>query len=220
MKQIIIFLLVVILGFIAYDFYKDWDRFNAPNYEYSAADSVTIDYDYYDKMTVWNYEEAVQDLNNYVKWQWTANDIDVRSPEEDDLETQNAVTTYSKKLAKVKYLEQKLVSSANHKAKGLSNVQIKNLDYKELKSKMNTKSTANNPMLDLFKDQSEISKNLGSKSALIFEVQKLLIAKGYAIPLDGVFAQITSTALADFESKNNLYPDGKIDVLTFAALIK
>ncbi|WP_438969264.1 peptidoglycan-binding domain-containing protein [Nonlabens sp.] len=40
------------------------------------------------------------------------------------------------------------------------------------------------------------------------------------MPLDGVFAQITSTALADFESKNNLYPDGKIDILSFNALMR
>ncbi|GAK92920.1 hypothetical protein JCM19298_3408 [Nonlabens ulvanivorans] len=37
--------------------------------------------------------------------------------------------------------------------------------------------------------------------------------------LDGVFAKATMEALANFESKNNLFPDG-IDVLSFEALLK
>ena len=48
----------------------------------------------------------------------------------------------------------------------------------------------------------------------------MLINKGYEISLDGVFAKATSTALSEFEVKNNLYPDGKIDALTFHALMK
>ncbi|AGC77081.1 putative peptidoglycan binding protein [Nonlabens dokdonensis] len=218
MKQIIIFLLVLILGFVVYDVYKDWERFNAPDYNYATEE--TVDRNYYDKMTVWSYEEAVQDLNHFVKLQWTANDIDVRSPEDDDIETQNAVKTYSQKLAKVKYLEQKLVSSTEQKAKGLTNAEIKQMDLNEWKPKSDSNLDSKNILKQLFQDQSNISRNIGAKSALIYEVQKLLISKGYAIPLDGVFAQITSTALADFESKNNLYPDGKIDALTFASLIR
>lgn len=218
MKQVIIFLLVLILGFLVYDFYKDWERFHAPNYFYESSDEV--DLNYYDKMTVWDYEEATQDLNTYVKLQWTANDIDVRSPEKDNLETQNAVKGYAQKLAKVKYLEKKLVSSAIHKAEGLTNAEIKKINSNDFKSKSAPDGDPKQILKQLFSDQSAISKKLGSRSALIYETQKLLVAKGYAIPLDGVFAQITSTALADFESKNNLFPDGKIDVLTFEALLK
>lgn len=218
MKQVIIFLLALILGFLFYDFYKDWERFHAPNYFYESSDEV--DLDYYDKMTVWDYEEAIQDLNTYVKLQWTANDIDVRSPEKDNLETQNAVKGYAQKLAKVKYLEKKLVSSAIHKAEGLTNKEIKAMDYNDSKPNSSIKQDPKDSLKQLFKDQTSTSKTIGAKSALVYEVQKLLISKGYAIPLDGVFAQITSTALADFESKNNLYPDGKLDVLTFEALLK
>lgn len=217
MKQIIIFILVLILGFVAYDFYKDWERFHAPNYEYTTTNE--IDLNYHDQAMVWDYEEAIHEVNSYVKLQWTANDIDVRLPEDDDLETQQAVKTYSKKLAKIKYLEQKLTQSALMKKDGTTNDQVKKAENNITISTDNT-SQLNSPLLDLYHNYIDQSKNLGSRNALIFEVQKLLNKQGYEIPLDGVYAQITSTALTDFESKNNLYPDGKIDILSFNALMK
>ncbi|MEP0480303.1 MAG: peptidoglycan-binding protein, partial [Nonlabens sp.] len=122
MKPIIIFLLLCILGFVSYDFYKDWDRFHAPEYHYQTE--VVIDKDYHDSSVVIDYHAAIQDLNSYVKLQWTANDIDVRLPEEDDLETTLAVEKYAQKLARVSYLEQKLAQSARYKSKGWNNQQI------------------------------------------------------------------------------------------------
>ncbi|MEJ6792525.1 MAG: peptidoglycan-binding domain-containing protein [Lacinutrix sp.] len=53
----------------------------------------------------------------------------------------------------------------------------------------------------------------------MFELQKLLVKKGYSIPVDGVYESITSEALKSFEKKNNLYPDGKIDIMTLKALL-
>ena len=155
-----------------------------------------------------------------MKQQWTTNDIDVRMPEENDLETNQAVNIYSKKLAKINYLEKKLIQSAQMKKEGATNDQIKakenNTTIPDQKDSLQTVPA----LLELYKNQISISKNIGSKSALIYEIQKLLNSQGYAIPLDGVFAQITSTALADFESKSNLYPDGKIDILSFNALMR
>jgi hypothetical protein len=218
MKQIIIFILVLILGFVAYDFYKDWRRFQAPNYEYVSSEEV--DLNYHDQSVVWDYEEAIQDVNSFVKQQWTVNDIDVRMPEENDLETKQAVSIYSKKLAKINYFEKKLIQSAQMKKDGATDDQIKAKENNTTIPDQNDSLQTVQPLLELYKNQISISKNIGSKSALIYEIQKLLNAQGYAIPLDGVFAQITVTALADFESKNNLYPDGKIDILSFNALMR
>lgn len=217
MKPIIIFLLLCILGFISYDFYKDWNRFHSPEYHYKT--DLVIDDNYYDPSVVMYYHDAIEDLNSYVKLQWTANDIDVRLPEDDDLETTLAVKEYSQKLARVSYLEKKLEASASYKAKGWSNQQV--IDFEENHDTPEDIVLAQKRKLmqDLFKEEVLNSQEIGSKSTLIFEIQKVLISKGYSIEPDGVFAKATMEALADFESKNNLFPDGKIDVLTFEALM-
>lgn len=218
MKQLIILLLIIILGFIGYDFYKDWERFHAPNYHYTT--DVTIDNDYHDQTVVLDYNKAITDLNTFVKLKWTASDIDVRAPESDDLETSQAVQEYGTKLARVSCLEKKLAQSAAYKKQGWNNQQILDFENNRSTPAMITKNRKIDLLHQLFNQEVTASQRIGSRSALIFEIQKLLIDKGYDIPLDGVFAQITSTALADFETKNNFYPDGKIDALTFDALIK
>ncbi|WP_405379070.1 peptidoglycan-binding protein [Nonlabens sp. Asnod3-A02] len=217
MKPIIIFLLLCILGFISYDFYKDWNRFHAPEYHYQT--DATIDKDYHDSSVVMDYHAAIQDLNSFIKLQWTANDIDVRLPEDDDLETTLAVEKYAEKLARVTYLEQKLAQSASYKSNGWNNQQI--IDFENNHSSPEEIKTIKQKSLikQLYNNHWENSQRIGAKNVLIFEIQKKLIAQGYDMSLDGVFAKATMEALADFESKNNLFPDGKIDVLTFEALM-
>lgn len=217
MKQLIILILITILGFIVYDFYKDWDRFHAPEYHYSTE--AIIDEEYHNQDVVLMYHDAITDLNSFIKLQWTANDIDVRLPEDDDLETTLAVKEYAQKLARVTYLEQKLAQSANYKSKGWNNQQI--IDFENNHSTPEEIKTIGQKSLlkQLYDNQWEISQRIGAKNALIYETQRILIAKGYDITLDGVFAKATMEALSDFESKNNLYPDGKLDVLTFEALL-
>ena len=46
-----------------------------------------------------NYYEAVEELDSYIMLEWSAKDIDVRAPENDDIQTKTAVKNYSKKLA-------------------------------------------------------------------------------------------------------------------------
>ena len=60
---------------------------------------------------------------------------------------------------------------------------------------------------------------LGEKSAFIYEVQKLLVKKGFDLELDGVYHTITRNAIIEFEKKRNLFPDGNLDVLTLDALL-
>ena len=67
MKQLIIFILIVILGFVAYDFYKDWARFHTPEYHYTTA--ASIDTDYHNQTVVKDYHTTVTDLNVFVKMQ-------------------------------------------------------------------------------------------------------------------------------------------------------
>ena len=116
MKQIIIFLLLIIAAVIGYGEYSDYQRYNSTNVEYKSDQK--IDLNYYNQELISNYYKAVEDLNSYVKLQWTANDIDVRAPEDEDLETKDAVKKYADKLALVKFYEAKLHNSLELKAEG------------------------------------------------------------------------------------------------------
>lgn len=216
MKQIIIFLLVIILAIIGYGQYKQYQRFSLKNYEYKISDN--IDLDYHDKSSLYKYYEAIEGVNSYIGSQWSLNRIDVRSPEDDDAETKLAVDTYTRKLAKVKYYEAQLVKSKSLKEKGLTNKDIKLFEDTDITLKDKQKAEADAKMINLFNNNSNV--RIGEQGAFIYELQKLLVKNGFDIPVDGVYENITSNAILEFETKNNLFPDGKIDLLTLEALLK
>ena len=210
MKQIIILLLIIIASIIGYGKYSDYKRYNAPEVNYRTE--AQIDVAYHDQVLLLNYNEAIENLNGYVMLQWTANEIDVRTPEDDNLKSKNAVEKYAKKLAKVRYYEAILENSLQLKEKGLSNTQIKfiqengidletyqrKLKYEKIKSLLNANVKLYN----------------GSKNAIIYEVQKELNNKGYKIKIDGVYRIETLNAIKEFEKSNNLLADGLLDELT------
>lgn len=132
MKQLIIFLLVVIAGLLAYSLYNTHTRYNSPKVDYEATSE--IDLEYYNQGVVQEYYAAVENLNAFVMTQWTANSIDVRTPKDDDSETQNAVNKYTEILGRVKYLETKLSKSKVLKDKGMTNASIKQLEKTGLSS--------------------------------------------------------------------------------------
>jgi len=204
MKAIIIVLLAIILGIMGYNFYHTWQRFHPPNYQYVAE--VEVPRNHIDKELLLKYHEAVEKLNGYVITQWSANDIDVRNPEDDNDATKAAVQEYASKLATVKHFEVQL----------LENETIvetpQELSANEKRKELIEKMFYINPLANDFK--------LGEKSALIYEIQRILIEKGDSIEHDGLYKVETQTALKNFEAKNNLFPDGKLDALTLNALLK
>ena len=216
MKQIIIFLLVVILAIIVYGQYKQYERFSLENYEYVPSDN--IDLDYHNKDLLYKYYESIEAVNNYIGSQWSINRIDVRSPEEDDAESRLAVDKYTKRMAKVKFYEAQLEKSKTLKDKGLTNDDIKLFENEGLTLKQLQKTEASNKMMTLFANNYNVK--IGEQNAFIHELQKLLVKKGFDIPIDGVYKSITSNAIMEFESQNNLFPDGKIDLLTLEALLE
>jgi hypothetical protein len=210
MKQIIIFLLIVIAAIIGYGKYNQYKRYNSPEVNYTT--DKMIDINYHDKEVVLKYHRAIENVNSFVMLQWSANSIDVRTPEDDDVETKVAVEMYSKKLAKVNYYETLLENSMNLKGKGLSNKQIKfieeeGVDFETYQEKKNYQKVKNlfDPKMKLYN---------GEKNAIVFEVQKRLIKLGYTVKIDGVYRIETLNAIKEFEEKNNLLADGYLDVLT------
>ncbi len=219
MKQILIVILIVILFIFGYNQYSNYKRFNAPGVNYTS--DKKIDLNYHDKNFLLDYYQAIEDLNSYVRMQWVTQDVDVRNPKDDDQDTQNAVLGYNKKLGVVKFYEDKLVESANLKSKGVSNKEIIVFEQNGFKAKDYNQFLKKKFLIDTYKSNPEkYSLKVGDYSSFIFELQKKLVEKGYQIPVDGLFRDITFNAVRAFEEKNGLFADGKVDLLTLEYLVQ
>lgn len=216
MKQLIIILLLIIAIFIGYGKYSQYKRYNAPEINYKSAQK--IDLNYHNQQILYNYYEAIEDLNSFVMLQWTANSIDVRTPEDDNTATQTAVKNYAKKLAKVRYFEAILANSFELKNKGLSNKAIKQLEEVGIDLKTQQQKAKFERIKRSFTPNTKLYN--GEKNSIIFEVQKRLVALGDSIEIDGVYRAETLNAIKNFEAKNNLMADGLLDVLTLETLFK
>jgi len=216
MKQLLIFVSVIIISLIAFGKYQQYKRFNSTETKYVI--NKNVDLNYHNKEIVMHYFDAVEEVNTYVSTQWTANKIDVIKPENDNNSTKTAVAEYAKKLAKVKYYESVLEQSKVLKQKGLSNDDIKIVEQKGMTLDAYKNSLNQSKIRSMFNPLNTL--RAGDKNTLVYEVQKLLTQKGYDIPIDGVYKQMTSEALKAFEEKNKLFPDGKLDVLTLDALME
>jgi peptidoglycan hydrolase-like protein with peptidoglycan-binding domain len=216
MKQIIIFLLLIIAAVIGYGEYSDYKRYHSPNVDYITDQK--IDVNYYNQEFVSNYYKAVENLNSYVKLQWTAYDIDVRTPEDDDIETFEAVKKYAEKLAQVKFYEAKLNNSLQLKEQGKTNKEIQYLALNGLTLEDYNNQKHAELIKSLFKRKTSLYN--GEKNAIIYEVQKKLVEQGESIQIDGVYRIETLNAIKAFEQKNDLLADGYLDELTIELLFQ
>ncbi|WP_343329583.1 peptidoglycan-binding domain-containing protein [Polaribacter staleyi] len=216
MKQLIILLLLIIAVSIGFGKYQQYKRYNTPNVDYKTAKK--LDLSYYNQETVLNYHKAIEALNSYVKMQWTANDIDVRTPEDDTEKTKLAVKKYADKLATIRYYENKLENSFVLKANGLNNKEIQFLEETGTDFKAYQKSLAKNKIKSMFNPDKALIN--GHKTAFIYEIQKQLNKKGFEITTDGVYKIETLNAIKSFEEKNNLFADGILDILTLDVLFE
>jgi hypothetical protein len=217
MKQLIIFLLIVIISLIGYGQYSQYKRYNSPEVNYTT--DTVLNLESQNQEIVKNYYDAVENLNSYIMMQWSANGIDVRTPEDDGAETKIAVDAYNKKIAYIKYLEEKLSKTdefTNNKASDFETNTLKNGGL-NLVSSTSTKSEVEkikslfNPCIKLYN---------GQKKPLVYEVQKQLVKKGYKVKIDGVYRFETLNAIKKFEESKNLLADGYIDVLTLEKMFE
>ena len=219
MKKPLIALIIIIVLIFSYNKYQDYKRFNGPQTNYKA--NKNIDISYHDKTTLFNYQNAISSLNGFVSTQWSMHNIDVLSPEKDTEQIQLAINTYAKKLAEVKHYESILTQSTQLKGKGLNNKDIKLFEETGLTIKGFQKQQKNKKHTQTIRDSfAEKDISMGQKSPLVFEIQKLLIYHGYSVENDGVFKTETSEALKAFEIKQNLLPDGKLDIISLEYLLE
>lgn len=216
MKQIIIFLLILIVAIIGYGKYNDYNRYNSPEVDYKSEKNIDINY--HNKETVLNYYNSIEDLNSFIILQWTANNIDVRTPEDDDLDTKDALKKYSEKLAEINYYEAILEKSFKLKEKGLTNKEIQFIEQNGIDIETYNQKLRIDKIKKLYNTNVKLYN--GSKNAIIYEVQKELNKKGYKIQIDGVYRIETFNAIKSFEEKNNLLADGYLDDLTLEMMFQ
>jgi hypothetical protein len=219
MKQIIITLLVVLLLILGFNLYSDYKRFHSPGSDYVSTRK--IDLNYYDSTTLENYYQAIEEVNAYVRTAWANDDVDVRNPEDDDEDTKAVVSGYTKKLGIVKLYEEKLVQSAKMKSEGLNDKDVIAFEESGFKGKDYNEFIKRKFLMDTFKSNPEkYSLKVGDFNSFVFELQKILVKKGYNIPVDGLFRDITLKAVGAFEQKNGLFADGKVDAVTLDYLLR
>jgi hypothetical protein len=219
MKQIIIVLLIVILLILGFNLYSNYKRFHSPGSDYTSIQK--IDLNYYDSTTLQNYYQAIEDVNSYVRMAWANDDVDVRNPEDDDEDTKAVVSGYTKKLGIVKLYEEKLVQSAKMKSEGLNDNDVLAFEESGFKAKDYNEFIKRKFLMETFKSNPEkYSLKLGDFNSFVFELQKILVKKGYKIPVDGLFKDTTLKAIGAFEQKNGLFADGKVDAVTLDYLLR
>lgn len=219
MKQILILILIVIVLIFGYNCYSDYQRFHSPGSDYVSQRK--IDLNYHDQTVLLNYYQTIANLNSFVRLAWSNNNVDVRNPENDDDDTKALVNEYNQKLGAVKLYEDRLIASAKMKSKGWTNKDVIAFENSGFSGKEYDAFLKRKFLADTFKSNPEkYALQVGDYSPFVFELQKILVKKGYNIPVDGLFRDITLQAIQSFEKKNNLFADGRVDAVMLDYLLR
>lgn len=207
MKRLLLIVLIITLPLIAFFQYKNYRRFHPPvNYEFAISEEV--DATYHDQSYLDEYYTKAIEIGAFARIQWRNKGFDVRFPDENIQEEVNASRYYNQLLARVNFLQSRLIASKQMKAEGLSNEDVKLIE-----------SGADRSELPYLQDKSGIIQiAFGDQSSSVWKVQQQLISKGYEHQLDGLFGIDTQNAITTFQQDNQLYPSGLMDEETFELL--
>lgn len=202
--------MIITLPVIAYFQWVKYKRFHPPtDYEFALNDS--IDVNYHDPDVILQYYLIAEQVGTYARNAWKEFGVDVKVGSNYKPTEQQYVNTYQQMIAKGNLLEGKLLSSARLKSKGWTNDQIKQWENGTFTQKdLTLESWRNNPILARIED----------KSAMVFNIQKLLIDRGYEIPHDGIFREETTNAIRSFQESEGIYPNGIATLETVNRLLK
>ena len=207
MKRLALILITMSLAIIAYFQYKSHQRFYPPSpYDYAVNDSIDINY--YDPVIVQQYYENCYEIGRFARSAWYNDDIDVRFPPGTQA-AQDVAEAYGHLVVTTQRLEDLLLYSGRLKKEGFDNKAIAYIIEHGIPAG-HYKYIANKNFIGL---------KPGTVSDEVWEMQKILIAKGYDIPKDGNFGQETETALQDFQQKHDLFPSGVLNERTLKTLL-
>ena len=219
MKTIFTLILIAIVGCFAYNTYADYQRFKPVNTHYVTPKN--IDLNYQDKEVSMKYFEAIERLNTHIQSQWSVHQIDVRNPEKDNPQTQQALATLSQLKGKINYYENILKTAYSLKNEGLTPLEITTLINAGYSHASDQNKIANHKQKVILTTYiTNAPQEISNDKVLVFEAQKMLSTQGYNLLVDGVNATATQEAIKLFEIKHNLLPDGILDKLTLLTLVE
>jgi len=207
MKNLFYLIVVICLPLIAFFQFQNWRKFHPPK-NYTESPSPDIDPNYHNSDVVLQYFQSLEQAATYARFCWKEHRIDVKSTSPHSSTEQTYVDTYQQYLAKAQMLKQKLIKSAEWKKRGFGNEEIILLEEKG-----NFLPRELSYLLD-----NKVMAKVGDQSQLVFEVQKVLVEKGYSMPIDGVFKRETQEALKKFQTDQGIYPSGVLDRLSLEKL--
>ena len=208
MKRLFYLIVIITLPILIFFQWSKYRRFHPPT-EYTYPISEAIDDQYHDPEVVLRYYQAAEATGTYARYCWRKYRIDVKFPDLEDPEEAAKVQVYQQHLATAQALEKRLVQSATWKAQGLSQVDIQTLERTGMNPKeLNIQRVLGGDKLVRF----------GEESPSVWHIQKLLIAKGYNIRLDGIFDQETLSALNAFQAGDSLPQTYGVDEEVLEAL--
>ncbi len=213
MKKLFKGLVIVLLALILYVQYSNYKRYSPPSYfNYEINDSVDVNY--YDPLMVQEYFKSAYEIGRFARQLWFDRGIDINFQNVEETEIKEAANYYQNLLSITQIIERKLVLSGRLKNEGFTNNDIKLI----FEQGVVPGQVKYQKLLKEHLNLNNLTK--GDISQEVWELQKLLIAKGYKIPKDGTFGQETHSALIEFQKSKDLFPSGKVNIATIKELIK
>ena len=210
MKRLFYLIVIITLPILVFFQWSKYRRFHPPS-EYAYPVSEAIDAQYHDPAVVLQYYQAAEATGTYARYCWRKHRIDVKFPNLEDPEEAAKVQIYQQHLATAQALEKRLVQSATWKTQGLSQLEIQTLER--------TGMTADDLHIQKLLGGDKLVR-FGEESPSVWQIQKLLIDKGYNIRLDGIFDQETLSALNAFQATDSLPQTYGVDEDVLEALRK
>lgn len=209
MKRILILLVVISLIVIAIFQYLDYRKFNEDgSYDYVVSEKV--DANYYDKSMLSDYYSTAYQIGSLAREVWFNHKIDVKAVDKGDVNSINASLAYEQLRIKAKSLESKLTESKRLKDLGFDNEAIRLIEEKGISEKN----------YHAYKILGDNILKKGDKSEAVWELQRLLVAAGFEIPIDCMFSDQTETALKEFQKSKNIFPSGIAGMQVFKLLMQ
>ena len=208
MKRLALLVLIITLPILTYFQYQKYRRFHPPvDYDYVPHDSIDINY--HDPVVLQQYYQNVYEIGNFARRQWRNQGTDIRYPDDDEPEEQAASQYYQQLLSATAWLEGKLVASQKLKDRGFDNEAIATIE-REGWSPQHYRMIQQATLTGLQK---------GDKGSRVWALQKLLVNRGYEIPIDGIFSVATEEAVKDLQQTTGNYPSGEVDEMLLQAMM-
>lgn len=210
MKRLMYLIIIIVLPVIAYFQYDHYVRHHPP-VDCAYPLNEKIDTAYHDPKKVLSYYETAEAAATYARYLWKTHKIDVKKDNPSDGQVAEEMRRYRRYLATARYLEDLLLRSADWKAQGFSNEEIRYMEQNEV-------GPEDMQVQKLLKGRERLQ--VGDQNQAVMDIQKLLREKGYTLRIDGIFDQETRQRIQTFQESQELFPSGVMDDITLKALLK